>query len=73
VDFAHLVNSARIKENALGRRGFTSVDMGGYADVSRPLEREWTILGVDRRNFGLVGDDSNGRCSRGGHEQKIGI
>src|SRR5476649_2297608 len=67
VDLAHLVDGAGVEKNALGRRGLAGIDVRGDADVARPLERERTVLRVDRRNLRLVSDDSNDRCGGSGH------
>jgi hypothetical protein len=39
VDFADFVLLARVKQNALGNRGFSSVDVGNDADVAGLIER----------------------------------
>jgi hypothetical protein len=65
VDLAHLVDGARVKEDALGRGRLARVDVGRDADVARPLKRERARRRVLRRELGLVGDDGNGRSFDG--------
>jgi hypothetical protein len=38
MDFAKLMGTARVIEDALGRGGLTGIDMGRDADISHPLE-----------------------------------
>jgi hypothetical protein len=59
MDFAHLVDGAGVEKNTLSRRGFAGVDVRGNTDITRPFERERAVLGVNRRNLGLLGDDSD--------------
>ena len=58
---AHFVDGARVEKNAFSRRGLASVDVSGDANVTRPFQGKWTVLGIDRGNLSLVGNDSNGR------------
>ena len=44
MDFADLVGSARVIQDALGRGGLTGIDMGGDADISHPLERDRSCM-----------------------------
>src|SRR4051812_25740910 len=42
VHFADLVNAAGVEENALGRRGFTRVDMRSNSDITYSLYRKFS-------------------------------
>ncbi len=44
VHLAHLVDAARVKKDALGRRRLTRVDVRHDSDVSDFLDRGWTLL-----------------------------
>src|ERR1019366_418792 len=67
VDLAHLVDGARVEEDALRRRRLAGVDVGRDPDVAGPLQRERPVRRVLRRGLGLVCDDGDGRCFYGGH------
>ena len=60
MDFADLVDHARVKENALGERGLARVDVRGDPDIAGPLERERALgrIRIIGSGFGL---------KRGGH------
>src|SRR5690606_6081372 len=60
MNFAHLVNDARVKENALGSGGLARVNVRGDANVARPLHRERPVFGIGCRRLGAIGDDHNG-------------
>src|SRR6266508_799834 len=47
VDLAHLVDAARVEEDALGRGRLTSVDVRHDPDVSDFLDRGWTLLHLE--------------------------
>ena len=40
VNFANLVDHARVEQDAFGERGLPRINMRGNADIARPLQRE---------------------------------
>ena len=46
MNFAHLMDDARIEEDTLGRGGFARVNMCNYADITRMLQGELTLRRV---------------------------
>ena len=62
VDFADLVDTARVVQEPLADRGLASVDVGDNADVANPVE----LLFAAALGLGATGGGSGGWGSRTG-------
>ena len=51
MDFAHVVDGARVKKHALGERGFARVNMGGDADVAPAGRQRFVVRQIHSRHL----------------------